>query len=121
MAYEKRQKAIDLQHHISDFARARVTTPLKRLQKYIQPGTYMLGGGQYYFGFLADFGELILRFMDRFAQSCLLPFQQHCWGGSSSCVVPVGCTQVTILVYLVVEYLQSCLTPQREDIYGDHS
>jgi hypothetical protein len=66
MAYEKRQKAIDLQHHISDFARARAPTPLKGLQKYIQPGTYMLGGGQCYLGYLADFGELIFCVMDRF-------------------------------------------------------
>jgi aromatic amino acid aminotransferase I len=48
MAYEKRQKAIDLQHHISDFSRARVASPLKGLQKYYKPGSYMLAGGQYH-------------------------------------------------------------------------
>lgn len=48
MAYEKRQKAVDLQHHISDFARRRAPSPLKGLQKYFKPGSYMLAGGQHH-------------------------------------------------------------------------
>lgn len=45
MALEKRQKSIDLDHHISDFARSRENSPLKGLQKYFKPGSIMLAGG----------------------------------------------------------------------------
>ena len=47
MASEKRQKAIDLSHHLSDLSRARQTSPLKGLAKYFgRPGLISLAGGK---------------------------------------------------------------------------
>ncbi|CAL1700165.1 unnamed protein product [Somion occarium] len=46
MALEKHGKAIDLSHHLSDLSRARGTSPLKGLIKYVtKPGTISLAGG----------------------------------------------------------------------------
>lgn len=46
MASEKRQKAIDLSHHLSYVSRARTTSPLKGLSKYMgRPGLISLAGG----------------------------------------------------------------------------
>ncbi|CCL98270.1 uncharacterized protein FIBRA_00264 [Fibroporia radiculosa] len=46
MASEKRQKAIDLSHHLSDLSRARGVSPLKGLAKYFgRPGVISLAGG----------------------------------------------------------------------------
>jgi len=46
MHVEKRTKSIDLSHHISELSKARVTSPLKGLQKYFsQPGILTLAGG----------------------------------------------------------------------------
>ncbi|KAJ3014187.1 hypothetical protein NUW54_g1370 [Trametes sanguinea] len=43
---EKRQKAIDLSHHLSDLSRARATSPLKGLARYFgRPGLISLAGG----------------------------------------------------------------------------
>lgn len=47
MASEKRQDAIDLSHHLSEVSKARATSPLKGLQKYMnKPGLISLAGGQ---------------------------------------------------------------------------
>jgi aromatic amino acid aminotransferase I len=46
MNIEKRTKSIDLSHHLSEVSKARVTSPLKGLQKYFsQPGILTLAGG----------------------------------------------------------------------------
>ncbi|KIJ70016.1 hypothetical protein HYDPIDRAFT_77313 [Hydnomerulius pinastri MD-312] len=46
MSIEKRGKAIDLSHHLSELSKARATSPLKGLQKYFsQPGVLSLAGG----------------------------------------------------------------------------
>lgn len=46
MNMEKRQKAIDLSHHLSEVSRARTTSPLKGLSKYFgRPGLISLAGG----------------------------------------------------------------------------
>ncbi|KAH9022373.1 PLP-dependent transferase [Lactarius deliciosus] len=45
MSSEKRPKAIDLSHHISDFARRYALSPLKGLQKYYGKDTIGLAGG----------------------------------------------------------------------------
>lgn len=43
---EKRQKAIDLSHHLSDVALARKTSPLKGLARFFgRPGVISLAGG----------------------------------------------------------------------------
>lgn len=48
-SFEKRQKAIDLSHHLSDVARARATSPLKGLARYFgRPGLITLAGGAYH-------------------------------------------------------------------------
>ncbi|KAL4247015.1 Class-I pyridoxal-phosphate-dependent aminotransferase-like protein [Abortiporus biennis] len=44
--YEKREKAIDLSHHLSDLSRAREVSPLKGLARYFgKPGVISLSGG----------------------------------------------------------------------------
>ncbi|KAH8989735.1 PLP-dependent transferase [Lactarius akahatsu] len=45
MSSEKRPKAIDLSHHVSDFARRYALSPLKGLQKYYGKDTIGLAGG----------------------------------------------------------------------------
>ncbi|KAL6309824.1 PLP-dependent transferase [Sparassis latifolia] len=46
MSYEKREKAIDLSHHLSDLSRARRPSPLKSLSKFFgRPGVISLAGG----------------------------------------------------------------------------
>ncbi|EPS98782.1 hypothetical protein FOMPIDRAFT_1024508 [Fomitopsis schrenkii] len=63
MAPEKRQKAIDLSHHLSDVSRARQTSPLKGLGKYNgRPGLISLAGGLpsvAYFPFSAISGDAL--------------------------------------------------------------
>ena len=47
MAQDKRQKAVDLSHHISDVSRARQLSPLKGLAKYMNnPNVIAVAGGQ---------------------------------------------------------------------------
>ncbi|KAI9000704.1 PLP-dependent transferase [Trametes punicea] len=61
---EKRQKAIDLSHHLSDVARARATSPLKELARYFgRPGIITLAGGTpspHYFPFAAISGDALV-------------------------------------------------------------
>ncbi|KAF9247270.1 pyridoxal phosphate-dependent transferase [Melanogaster broomeanus] len=45
MGPEKRSKAVDLSHHLSELSKARELSPLKGLQKYFVPGTLSLAGG----------------------------------------------------------------------------
>ncbi|KAH9012429.1 PLP-dependent transferase [Lactarius pseudohatsudake] len=45
MSSEKRPKAVDLSHHVSDFARRYALSPLKGLQKYYGKDTIGLAGG----------------------------------------------------------------------------
>ncbi|KAG1753995.1 pyridoxal phosphate-dependent transferase [Suillus paluster] len=46
MSVERRTKSIDLSHHLSELSKARITSPLKGLQKYLsQPGILALAGG----------------------------------------------------------------------------
>ncbi|KAH9174517.1 pyridoxal phosphate-dependent transferase [Lactarius sanguifluus] len=45
MSSEKRPKAVDLSHHLSDFARRYTLSPLKGLQKYYGKDTIALAGG----------------------------------------------------------------------------
>ncbi|KAI9432476.1 pyridoxal phosphate-dependent transferase [Lactarius indigo] len=45
MSSEKRTKAVDLSHHVSDFARRYAPSPLKGLQKYFSKDTIPLAGG----------------------------------------------------------------------------
>lgn len=48
MAHDKRQKAVDLSHHISDLSRARAVSPLKGLAKYMgNPNLIALAGGKH--------------------------------------------------------------------------
>ncbi|TFY57906.1 hypothetical protein EVJ58_g6740 [Rhodofomes roseus] len=64
MASEKRQKAIDLSHHLSDISRARETSPLKGLGKYFgRPGLISLAGGlpsEAYFPFSGISGDALV-------------------------------------------------------------
>jgi aromatic amino acid aminotransferase I / 2-aminoadipate transaminase len=47
MATKKRQEAIDLSHHFSEVSKARATSPLKGLQKYLNnPNLISLAGGE---------------------------------------------------------------------------
>jgi aromatic amino acid aminotransferase I len=39
-------KAVDLSHHLSDVAKARELSPLKKYQKYFKPGVISLAGGK---------------------------------------------------------------------------
>ncbi|KAL7282645.1 hypothetical protein ACG7TL_004118 [Trametes sanguinea] len=61
---EKRQKAIDLSHHLSDLSRARATSPLKGLARYFgRPGLISLAGGMPspdYFPFAAISGDALV-------------------------------------------------------------
>ncbi|KAI0355373.1 PLP-dependent transferase [Trametes cingulata] len=61
---EKRQKAIDLSHHLSDLARARETSPLKGLARYVgRPGVISLAGGMPspdYFPFAGISGDALV-------------------------------------------------------------
>ncbi|KAI0329543.1 PLP-dependent transferase [Cubamyces sp. BRFM 1775] len=61
---EKRQKAVDLSHHLSDVARARATSPLKGLARYFgRPGLITLAGGTPspdYFPFAAISGDALV-------------------------------------------------------------
>ncbi|OBZ70291.1 Aromatic amino acid aminotransferase C56E4.03 [Grifola frondosa] len=64
MTSEKRQKAVDLSHHLSDLSRARTTSPLKGLAKYFgRPGLISLAGGlpsEAYFPFANISGEALV-------------------------------------------------------------
>ena len=47
MSTEKRPQAINLEHHLSDLAKARKVSPLKGLQKFILgKDTIVLAGGR---------------------------------------------------------------------------
>jgi len=63
MLSEKRGDAIDLSHHLSNVARARQTSPLKGLQKWMgKPGLISLAGGlpnAQYFPIASISGELL--------------------------------------------------------------
>ncbi|KZT71526.1 PLP-dependent transferase [Daedalea quercina L-15889] len=76
MASEKRQKAIDLSHHLSDVSRARETSPLKGLSKFLgKPGLIVLAGGmpsEAYFPFSGISGDALVA--DSFA---LKPMEQE--------------------------------------------
>lgn len=76
MAPEKRQKAIDLSHHLSDVSRARQTSPLKGLGKYNgRPGLISLAGGKLQLC-LPQLRNLIVY---RIAERGVLPFQRDQW------------------------------------------
>lgn len=98
---EKRPKAIDLQHHLSDFARLRAVSPLKGLQKYFQPGSYILAGGlcRLVFPDCLFTSDTVI---DRFAQSGVLPFQQYQWRGLGPRVVRTEGSRTIIHVFLVL-------------------
>ncbi|KAI0638513.1 PLP-dependent transferase [Trametes polyzona] len=63
-ASEKRQKAIDLSHHLSKLALARATSPLKEMARYMRrPGLISLAGGMPnadYFPFAAISGDALV-------------------------------------------------------------
>ena len=46
MSSEKRTKAVDLSHHISDYARRYVPSPLKGLQKHFREDLITFAGGE---------------------------------------------------------------------------
>ena len=74
MASEKRQKAIDLSHHLSDLSRARQTSPLKGLAKYFgRPGLISLAGGKLRTRLTLGCVNLS---MHRYAERGVLPFQR---------------------------------------------
>ncbi|OCH95918.1 PLP-dependent transferase [Obba rivulosa] len=64
MAQEKREKAIDLSHHLSELSKARQTSPLKGLAKFFgQPGLISLAGGmpsEAYFPFANIGGDALI-------------------------------------------------------------
>ncbi|ESK97603.1 aromatic amino acid aminotransferase [Moniliophthora roreri MCA 2997] len=64
MSSEKSVDAIDLSHHLSAIARARVTSPLKGLAKYLgKPGVISLAGGlpnEAYFPLSSVSGEVLV-------------------------------------------------------------
>lgn len=63
MTYEKRDKAIDLSHHLSALSRARLPSPLKSLGKFFgRPGVISLAGGlpdEEYFPFSSISAEVL--------------------------------------------------------------
>ncbi|KAI9453469.1 PLP-dependent transferase [Lactarius psammicola] len=60
MSSEKRAKAVDLSHHVSDFARRYAPSPLKGLQKYYGKSEIILAGGELSFLLPSDKHETSL-------------------------------------------------------------
>lgn len=76
MAQEKREKAIDLSHHLSELSKKRQTSPLKGLAKYFgRPGLISLAGGATTF-IPSDLLRMAEMFA-RHAQRGLLPVREH--------------------------------------------